>query len=171
MLFRRPSDLPEGDRIAPMQASDLETVHRLECLCQQNPWSRRHFADELANPVATVDLYWRGTGLAGFLCCWLVAGELQVQNLATAPSLRREGIAARLMTHALYRSGRNGGLTAAWLEVRAGNTPAIALYERFGFTVSGVRKAYYPDGEDALVMTYDAEAGTDAGAYQERQPL
>jgi ribosomal-protein-alanine N-acetyltransferase len=42
------------------------------------------------------------------------------------------------------------GLT---LEVRAGNDPAIALYEKFGFRVEGRRKAYYSDNhEDALIM-------------------
>jgi ribosomal-protein-alanine N-acetyltransferase len=44
------------------------------------------------------------------------------------------------------------GLDAAWLEVRAGNAAAIALYERFGFTTVGRRPGYYADGEDALVM-------------------
>lgn len=149
-----------------MQSADLVAVHRLECASQRNPWSLQHFAEELENPVAAVDLYWRGSELAGFLCCWQVAGELQIQNLATSPTLRREGIAARLLTHALARAGRAGSPTA-WLEVRAGNRPAIALYERFGFTISGLRKAYYPDGEDALTMTYHADDGTDAGALQE----
>lgn len=171
MPFSRPSDLPVSDRIAPLQAADLVAVHRLECASQQSPWSLQHFADELTNPVSTVDLYWRGSELAGFLCCWLIAGELQVQNLVTSPVLRRAGIAARLMTHALHRAAQGGGLTVSWLEVRVGNRPAIALYERFGFTPSAVRKAYYADGEDALIMIYHATAGKGAGAIQERTPL
>jgi len=167
MPFSRSSDLPAGDRIAPLQAADLAAVHRLECASQQSPWSLQHFADELTNPVATVDLYWRGCELAGFLCCWLIAGELQVQNLVTSPTLRRSGIAARLMAHALDRAGRAGELTVSWLEVRISNQPAIALYQRFGYSASGVRKAYYADGEDALIMIYHADTGTDAGVTQE----
>lgn len=150
--------LPAGDRIAPMHQADLGMVHRLECACQSAPWSLRHFADELDNPVATVDLYWCGADLAGFLCSWLVAGELQVQNLATRPQLRRRGIAARLLEHAIAR-GRAGGLTAVWLEVRVSNVAAIALYERFGFSARGRRPAYYADGEDALIMTYQLAPG------------
>ena len=38
--------------------------------------------------------------------------------------------------------------------VRAGNAPAIALYEKLGFTPVGRRKDFYRDPvEDALLMT------------------
>lgn len=136
-----------------MQHADLAIVHQLECVSQHDAWSLQHFADELDNPVATVDLYWCKDELAGFLCSWLVAGELQIQNLATLPAMRRRGIAASLLEHAIARSQRTG-LTSIWLEVRVSNSPAIALYKRFGFVASGSRSAYYPDGEDALMMTF-----------------
>jgi len=145
--------LPAGETIRAMRQADLAAVHALECASQPDPWTRQHFADELANPVAAVDLYWCGAELAGYLCSWLIAGELQVQNLATAPRFRCRGIAARLLGHVIAR-GRDRGLEAVCLEVRAGNAAAIALYERFGFVAGGRRKAYYPDGEDALLMTY-----------------
>lgn len=145
--------LPDGDKIAPMRHADLAAVHRLECASQPEPWSLQHFADELDNPVASVDLYWCHGVLAGFLCSWLIAGELQIQNLATLPGLRRRGIAAQLLEHVITRS-RGAGLTSIWLEVRVSNAPAIALYERFGFAARGTRSAYYPDGEAALIMTY-----------------
>jgi len=135
-----------------MQPTDLALVHQLECASQRDPWTLQHFVNELANPVASVDLYLCQEQLSGFLCTWLVAGELQIQNLATLPAMRRRGIAAKLLTHAIVRS-RTTGLTSIWLEVRVGNKPAIALYERFGFVASGTRSAYYLDGEDALIMS------------------
>ncbi len=148
--------LPDGDSIILMQRGDLAEVHQLECVSQQESWSLQHFADELENPVASVDLYWHRDQLAGFLCSWLIAGELQIQNLATLPAMRRHGVAARLLDHVIARS-RLSGLTSVCLEVRASNVPAISLYERFGFSACGKRSAYYPDGEDALVMTYNEE--------------
>jgi len=152
--------LPDGDIIRPMKRSELAAVHQLECASQPEPWSLQHFADEFDNPVASVDLYWCEEQLAGFLCSWLIAGELQIQNLATLPALRRRGIAVRLLEHVITRS-RRAGLTAVWLEVRLNNAPAISLYERFDFVPCGRRKAYYPDGEDALIMTYHVPSGTD----------
>ncbi len=153
--------LPDGDSITPMQRADLVMVHQLECASQQAPWSLRSFADELTNPVASVDLYWCQDELAGFLCSWLIAGELQIQNLATLPEMRRQGVAVLLLEHVIARS-RQAGLTSIWLEVRVSNTPAITLYKRFGFSADGKRSAYYPDGEDALVMTYHADPTQDA---------
>jgi len=45
------------------------------------------------------------------------------------------------------------GHTAATLEVRIDNYPAIRLYERFGFKREGIRKGYYNRGtKDAIIM-------------------
>ena len=143
-----------------MTTADLPAVYQLECASQHDAWSIQHFADELANPVAKIDLYWCQDVLAGFLCSWLIAGELQIQNLATLPSMRRCGVAARLLEYVFERS-RRFGLDSASLEVRASNTAAIALYEKFGFVAAGRRSAYYADGEDALLMTYNLNAAAE----------
>ena len=140
-----------------MTLADLPAVYLLECAGQHDAWSMQHFADEFANPVAKIDLYWCQDVLAGFLCSWLIAGELQIQNLATLPSMRRRGIAARMLDFVFERS-RRSGLESASLEVRISNSAAIALYEKFGFVAAGRRPAYYPDGEDALLMTYNLNA-------------
>jgi ribosomal-protein-alanine N-acetyltransferase len=155
MQINHTSSLPEGDSISVMQQADLAVVHQLECASQEEPWSLQHFADELDNPIASVLLYWHHGQLAGFICSWLVAGELQIQNLVTLPALRRRGVAARLLESVIMRS-RGAGLTSVWLEVRASNAAAMTLYEGFGFSVCGKRSAYYADGEDALIMTFDA---------------
>ena len=56
-----------------------------------------------------------------------------------------------VMRELLQRSERRNCDTAL-LEVRASNAGAIRLYEQFGFEVAGVRKNYYENGEDALMM-------------------
>jgi len=145
--------LAENITIRPMTVADLNAVHILERSSQSTPWSLEHFAAELENPCAQIDLGFLQGQLAGFICWWLIAGEVQVQNVATAPSSRRKGVAAALLRHVLAR-WRNSGFDSAWLEVRVSNLPAIALYEGFGFVVVGRRPNYYADGEDALVMCY-----------------
>ena len=152
--------LPDDDRITPMTLADLPAVYLLECASQHDPWSMQHFADEFANPVAKIDLYWCQDVLAGFLCSWLIAGELQIQNLATLPGMRRRGVAGRMLEFVLERS-RRSGLESVSLEVRTSNTAAITLYEKFGFVVAGRRAAYYPNGEDALLMIYNLNAAAD----------
>ena len=89
---------------------------------------------------------------AGFLNCWIVAGELQLNTIAVRKGWRRLGIAARLMA-AMMRLAAAEGLESATLEVRSSNQAAIKLYEKFNFVLKGTRKRYYDDtGEDALIM-------------------
>ena len=138
-------------------SGDLPLLERIERASQSHPWSLHQFAEELANPVSRIDLYLRDGLPAAFLCSWLIAGELQIQNLATAPEFRRQGLAARLLEYVLTRSRRQR-LDSAWLEVRISNDAAIALYRRYGFADAGVRQRYYADGEDALVMGLSVES-------------
>ena len=89
---------------------------------------------------------------------WLVIDEAHVTTIAVAAPHRRQGIGEKLMVELLER-GRTAGMVCSTLEVRAGNQPAITLYEKLGYHVAATRKGYYPDNkEDAVVMwLYDLD--------------
>src|SRR5262249_51140611 len=98
----------------------------------------------------------------GFCSFWHVVDELHINNLAVLPGWRRQGVATALLSHVLDEGTRLGARRAA-LEVRRSNEPARALYERFGFTVAGVRRAYYTKPvEDAIVLWREGLPGHDA---------
>lgn len=112
-------------------------------------WTHDQLAAELDQPLATV-LVWERDGLAvGHALGWSVAGEVQIHEVAVSPEARRQGIGRALVTALIQACG--GG--EALLEVRASNAGALALYTGAGFDVVGRRPRYYPDGEDALLMT------------------
>lgn len=131
--------------------ADLDALLALEQSCYPFPWSRRQFIDEFDNPAATIEMALVEEQLAGYLCSWLICGELQIQNLATSPAYRRRGIGQMLLEYVIARC-RGAGLLSAWLEVREDNQAAIKLYSGCGFEVQGRRKKYYQDGEDALLL-------------------
>jgi ribosomal-protein-alanine N-acetyltransferase len=135
----------------PMTAADLTEVVALERLSYPQPWRPEQFLQELENPVSRLELLRVDGRLCGYLCYWLIVGEMQILNIATAPDWRRQGVADRLLTQAFARLGSEG-LTSAWLEVREGNMAALSLYRRHGFVVAGSRAGYYRDGENALLM-------------------
>ena len=88
----------------------------------------------------------------GFCSFWRVVDELHINNLAVLPAWRRTGVATSLLDHVM-REGVRLGARRATLEVRRSNEPARRLYERFGFSVAGVRRAYYTHPvEDAIVL-------------------
>jgi ribosomal-protein-alanine N-acetyltransferase len=87
----------------------------------------------------------------GMLLGRVIAGEAEVLTLAVAPAARRQGIATALLRAARQKATDRGG-SVMFLEVAAGNEPALALYRREGFVEVGRRRRYYTDGSDALVL-------------------
>lgn len=137
--------------------ADLDAIEEIDRHSFPRPWSRATFEAELARDVARIAVV-DDRGVIAFCNYWLVAGEVHILAIATHPDHRRGGLGAQLLAHALD-DGRARRCTIATLEVRRGNTPAIALYERAGFRIVHVRQRYYVDNdEDALVMTCDLTA-------------
>lgn len=91
--------------------------------------------------------------IVGFLGLWLMVDEGHIVTVASRPDMRRRGVGELLVAEALAIA-RTDEIERVTLEVRASNTPAQALYDKYGFARLGIRKRYYTDnGEDALIMT------------------
>jgi ribosomal-protein-alanine N-acetyltransferase len=141
--------------IRPLSSeADIDDILRIESISFTNPWTREMYLSELEHrDVSFFYIARDAVGEAvGFCSCWLVLDEIHINNLAVLPEHRRSGVASALIEHVLKEGGARGAHRAT-LEVRRSNEPARKLYEKFGFTVTGVRRGYYtrPD-EDALVL-------------------
>ena len=91
--------------------------------------------------------------LAAYIVARVGANELHINNVAVRDRYRRQGVGLTLLRRIL-EEGKRRGVEAAFLELRAGNTAALSLYEKCGFSLTSRRKNYYSDPiEDALVMT------------------
>ncbi len=138
--------------------ADLDAILEIEQTSFANPWTREMYLTELKNEGVSFVYPARDAEghILGFCSFWRVFDELHINNLAVAPDRRRAGIATALLNHVLEQGVRLGARRAT-LEVRRSNTAARLLYERFGFSVAGVRRAYYTHPvEDALVLWRDA---------------
>jgi ribosomal-protein-alanine N-acetyltransferase len=139
---------------AVSSVEQVDEVLAIEETSFTNPWTREMYLAELKNPTVSFCFIAREpSGAAvGFCSFWRVLDELHINNLAVDPAHRRAGIASALLTFVLAEGVRLGA-DRATLEVRRSNDAARCLYERFGFTVAGVRRAYYTRPvEDALVL-------------------
>ena len=141
--------------IEPVKSLEqIDAVLAIEEASFTNPWTREMYLAELENPgVSFCFLAHDAEGRPiGFCSFWRVLDELHINNLAVVPEQRRTGVASALLRFVLDEGARLGAIRAT-LEVRRSNDPARYLYERFGFTVAGVRRAYYTRPvEDALVL-------------------
>jgi ribosomal-protein-alanine N-acetyltransferase len=95
--------------------------------------------------------------LAGYIVARMGANELHINNVAVRENYRRKGIGHDLLNRIL-EEGRSSAVSSAFLELRAGNSAALALYEKCGFRLTARRKKYYSEPpEDALVMIIKLE--------------
>lgn len=137
---------------------DLGAIMAIETATfTDDAWSSDSMASELASEhtfyLAAIDPDRPGelAGYAGLLAPE-GSGDGDIQTIAVAPSARRHGL-GRLMMQRLIEEASERDATQVFLEVRADNPNARALYDSLGFEQIGVRKAYYqPDNVDAQVM-------------------
>jgi [ribosomal protein S18]-alanine N-acetyltransferase len=166
-------------RIRPMVPPDMREVLAIEDGSFRSPWTEEMFLGELARGEVTRALVLEERepeegpevwALRGFVLAWLVEDELHINNVAVSPLHRNRGL-ARALLERLLADSREDGAHWATLEVRAGNLAAIALYTGFGFGLEGRRKAYYDDGEDALILTRELGGAGEATAGQGGEQL
>jgi len=121
------------------------------------PWPERSFRFELTdNPASRCWVAEVDGRVVGMIVVWLLVEEAHVATLATHPDLRRQGIAKKLLSHAL-RYLIDEGAQTSFLEVRASNIAAQEMYRKFGYEESGRRRRYYKDNdEDAILMNLDS---------------
>ena len=141
--------------IHPLRSErDIDDILRIETLSFTRPWTREMYLSELEHGDVSFFYVARdAVGEAiGFCAWWLVLDEVHINNLAVLPEYRKGGIATAIIERVLA-DGALRGAHRATLEVRRSNEPALALYRKLGFMVTGTRRAYYthPD-EDALIL-------------------
>lgn len=126
--------------------TDLDAMLAIERASHPQPWTREGLEEEILRDQCWV-VHDEGR-VAAYLVMWIVLDELQIQNVTTDPSRRRKGFARALLAHVIARAGER----LITLEVRASNAAAMALYESFGFKRVGLRRGYYTNGDDAVLM-------------------
>lgn len=155
-----PSEPAKAWEVRAATPADLDDVVAMAA-CSGVEWSGAQIADELRTPGNLLVAVPVRPGVlaaaaepapivSGLVASWVVAGEVQILEVAVHPSVRRRGLGRALVRAALDRSPAG----EAALEVRASNEAAIGLYRGMGFKEVGVRKGYYADGEDAVLMNY-----------------
>ncbi|MFN8050381.1 MAG: ribosomal protein S18-alanine N-acetyltransferase [Acidimicrobiales bacterium] len=150
------AEAPSGTHrvaVVPMRSRHLRGVVAIEQQTSHRPWSKDLFASELKQASSRGFVAVRpNASVIGFGCLMSTGYEAHVTNIATDPTVRRQGVGTMVMLR-LVAEAQDWGLESMTLEVRASNTAAQDMYRRFGFEADGVRPRYYAEtGEDAIIM-------------------
>lgn len=140
--------------VRPADPGDVEAIAELErAAFPLGPWSELLIEEGVAGRVPTTSYLVAelGTRFTGYAAVSVVQDVAELQRIATAPGVRRTGVATALLaaveTHAAACSAER-----LLLEVRVDNAAAVAFYARVGFAEIARRAGYYRDGTDAVVL-------------------
>lgn len=140
----------------PATIDDLPLLIRMEELSfGPERFTRRMLSRYIRNPngsIVTEVIEYRGEP-AGYAVFFTRRGgrTVSLHSICIIPELRNRGIARSYLGQALSRF--RGHLSSAVLRVRVSNESALGFYRSLGFGIVGHQLRYYPDGEDALIMT------------------
>ena len=155
-------DLALGARLRVAELADVQAMHRMEtALFPADAWHIDMFLEELIHPTRTYYMLelpvenpegdegsWRTIGYCGTM---VVADTADVQTIGVLPEYEGNGF-GRAMLEQMHERAREQGAERILLEVRADNPRAQRLYERNGYRAIHVRRGYYDDGTDAIIM-------------------
>ncbi len=135
-----------------MTLEDVPFVAEIERESFSMPWSEKSFTDAILEENNIYMVALSDGKIVGYCGMWGCAGEGQIYNVCVSKTMRGMGIGTVLFSEFILE-GTKTGLNAFTLEVRVSNKSAIALYEKNGFTNSGIRKNFYENPkEDAMIM-------------------
>jgi [ribosomal protein S18]-alanine N-acetyltransferase len=139
-----------------MTVADLAAVTSVENRTYGFPWSRGNFIDSLAAGYLAEVLMAADGGLIGYFVAMAGVDELHLLNITVRPERQGRGH-GRMLLDVVESRCVELRLPMLWLEVRAGNARARALYQQRGMVEVGLRRGYYPaprnQREDAIVMS------------------
>ena len=114
-------------------------------------WSSAEIINACQIPATTLMLLGqRGKEYQGIALARRVERTVELFYIYIAPAYRKKEL-SRVLLDRLFDHFKNEA-DEMFLEVRAANTAAQKAYIRYGFTRMSLRKGYYSDGEDAIVM-------------------
>jgi len=130
---------------------DIDDLSALEHAAFRDPWAVVSLQEALSSERHAVLIAHRDGAALGYAIASTVSDEAELARIGVATAWRGRGL-GRLLLDATVQECSRRGVSRLFLEVRAGNAVARRLYESAGFRQIGLRRQYYGDGEDAIVM-------------------
>lgn len=130
--------------IEKARISDAEAIFSLENEIFRESRTLSDIENYIMSPISVCDVARLETDIVGYI---IIYGD-DIISIAVREDCRKAGVGSKLLKSVLTEK------TELFLEVRESNINAIAFYKNHGFNSVGIRKKYYPDSENAIIMSY-----------------
>ena len=134
---------------------DIPRINELGSLLEENFSKVYSISEMLEDKYSKIYVYEMDDVIVGFIIATDLKETCDILSLIVDPEYRNKKVATNLIDYLISELDEN--LKLITLEVRANNTVAIHLYDKFGFEVVNVRKKYYSNGDDAYLMARESE--------------
>lgn len=141
----------ENMKITNMTLSDLDSIKSVLNTDFDDFWNYNIFKSELENSNSKYIVAKFEDTIVGFAGFIIGYDEADISNIVVNKNFRHKGIATMMLEN-LITLAKSLNLVALNLEVKASNISAINLYKKFSFEQCGLRKKYYNNFEDAILM-------------------
>ena len=138
-------------KIEIMQESDLEHFEN-NLIEFDDFWSFKLLKEEFENEFTTCVVAKIGNEIVGFASLWEPPFEIHVNNIFVRKDMRGNKIGSIILER-LIDIAKEKQKEELTLEVNINNTTAIKLYENYGFEKISIRKKYYNNVDDGVIMT------------------
>jgi [ribosomal protein S18]-alanine N-acetyltransferase len=139
--------------ISEMLYSDLENIKPILNTDFDDFWSYNILNSELKNLNSSYIVAKNfNNEILGFAGIWKSVDDVHITNIAVKRDFRKNGIGSILLEKLIEMSNIQP-FTSLTLEVNAKNEAAINLYKKYNFKQIGLRKKYYNNIDDAIIMT------------------
>ena len=137
--------------ISEMNLQDLEDIK--DCLLTDfdNFWSYNILKQELENGKSKYFVAKQENEIVGFAGILLIIDQVNIMNIVVKKDKRNFGIGSLLLEE-IIRYSKIHNATSITLEVNEKNIPAIKLYKKYGFKQVGLRRKYYNNEDNAILM-------------------
>lgn len=137
--------------ISEMNLQDLENIK--DCLLTDfdNFWSYNILKQELENGKSKYFVAKQENEIVGFAGILLIIDQVNIMNIVVQKDKRNFGIGSLLLEE-IIRYSKIHNATSITLEVNEKNIPAIKLYKKYGFKQVGLRRKYYNNEDNAILM-------------------
>ena len=143
MLVFSKMSLDDFNLISPILQSDFDSF-----------WNISILKSELENTNSYYIVAKSENDIVGFGGLWKSVDDIHITNIVTKKTLRNKGIGNAILNE-LINQAKNFGYNIITLEVNENNTPAISLYKKFGFKEVGIRKKYYNNIDNTIIMNLE----------------
>lgn len=138
--------------ISTMTITDFENISPILTTDFDDFWTASTLEEELKNENSFYVVAKVNQQIIGFAGIWKAVDDVHITNIVVKKEFRKNGIGG-LLLEKLISLTKELNFKELTLEVNTKNIAAIKLYKKYGFTELGIRKKYYNNTDDAIIMT------------------